>query len=153
MTHSILFLTLGIACILLAQIDVIYFRYVKGCLGFNDFAMSIRIDNMINTVGHKIWLVFLTILGLAALFISARISVATIQFPLILSFIFGFILWIILLQFSLKLMISAGPRPSICSIIIAFALPLILIALVGIMPIIFPEISMKVNTLHNIFNI
>jgi len=136
---SILFMILGMVSILSTQIDRAYYRYL---LSKSPFSEAIRIESLFNSTGRNILRCIFIIVGLGLLFLSGHYCLIEMpeQFPLLLSFILGLILWTLLLQVSFKIFFAVGRPIAATSITLAFSLPLVLIGLILVSGFLFPEL-------------
>lgn len=144
---TLIFLLFGIIAMTLVQIDVVHYRYLKSRTPLPD---SIRIDMMFNSPRRKFLRVVVTLLGLGLLFLSVRSCLENTpaeQYPMLLSIILTFILWIVVLHIFIKFVLKPNRPLTATSISLTFILPLVLIGLVYVIAHIFPnpEIEARIN--------
>lgn len=137
--YSFLFLILGMVAVLSTQIYSAFYRYL---LSKSHFSEAIRIESMFNSTGRNILRYMLILVGLGLFFLSGYCCLNEMpeHFPLLLSFIFGFIFWILLLQLSFKIILNVNHSITATSIVLAFSIPLVLIGLILVTAYLFPNV-------------
>lgn len=141
---TLLYLIFGMMAVTSVQIDVVYYYYLRSRAAYLE---DIRIETTFNSRRRKIWRVIITLGGLVFLYLAGRSSLDTMpeQFPLIVSVICGFILWVILLNISTKVFLTSRESIKAEALALAFIIPLALIGLFCIMAHMYPSINSIIN--------